>query len=327
MTKALILGGTGWLSSRIADRLLQDGTAVTCLARGRRPAPDGATLVTGDRAGIDPYRELDGEWDLVVDVSSSALQVARAVDELGDRAARWVFVSSISVYADDETVGTDESASRHPSSSAAEADYGAQKAAAEDAVGALRDRALSVRPGLIVGEGDPSDRFGYWAAAFARAGERPVLVPPLDGRAAQIIDVDDLAAYVVSSRAVGAVNAIGDSIALAEMLDAVRRATGHTAGVREASEEWLRARGVEYWIGARSLPLWLPADMPGFMTRRNERFLATGGSLSPLGETAARVVADERMRGVDRPRRAGLGRAEEEALLAELGGAERVARL
>lgn len=326
MTKALILGGTGWLSSRIARRLLDEGAAVTCLARGARPVPPGATLVVGDRTGADPYAALDGEWDLVVDVSSSALQVARAVDELGDRAARWTFVSSVSVYADDETVGADESAPRHPSSRAEDADYGAQKAAAEDAVAALGDRALIVRPGLIVGEGDPSDRFGYWAAAFARAGERPVLVPPLAGRTAQIVDVDDLAAYVASSRAVGAVNAVGDSIPLADMLEIVRGAAGHTGGVREASEEWLRARSVEYWMGVRSLPLWLPADMTGFMTRRNERFLATGGALSPLDATAARVVADELVRGVDRPRRAGLSRAEEADLLAELGGRSRSLR-
>lgn len=318
-TKALILGGTGWLSSRIARRLLGEGAAVTCLARGNRPAPDGAMLVVGDRDDAEPYAGLDGEWDLVVDVSSSALQVARAVDELGDRAARWVFVSSISVYADDETEGAGESAPRHPSSRAADADYGAQKAAAEDAVATLGDRALSVRPGLIVGDGDPSDRFGYWATAFMRAGERPVLVPPLDGRAAQVIDVDDLAAYVVSAQGVGAVNAIGDSIPLAEMLDVVRRAAGHTAGVREADEEWLRARGVEYWMGPRSLPLWLPASMTGFMTRDNERFLQTGGELRRLDSTTSRVVADETARGVDRPRRAGLSRAEEEQLLAELG--------
>lgn len=320
MTRALILGGTGWLSSRIARRLLDEGAAVTCLARGARPAPPGATLVVGDRTGAAPYTGLDGAWDLVVDVSSSALQVARAVDELGDRAARWVFVSSISVYADDETARADETAPRHPSSRAVDADYGAQKAAAEDAVAALGDRALSVRPGLIVGAGDPSDRFGYWAAAFARAGERPVLVPPLAGRAAQVIDADDLAAYVVSSGAVGAVNAVGDSTPLAEMLDVVRRAAGHTAGVREASEEWLREQGVEYWMGGRSLPLWLPNGMNGFMTRDNERFLATGGELSALDETVARVVADEEVRGVDRSRRAGLSRAEEEQLLAELGG-------
>ncbi|MFK0403939.1 NAD-dependent epimerase/dehydratase family protein [Microbacterium sp. NPDC090225] len=326
MTKALILGGTGWLSSRITRRLLDEGAAVTCLARGARPVPRGAILVVGDRTGADPYAALDGEWDLVVDVSSSALQVARAVDELGDRAARWTFVSSVSVYAEDETVGGDETAPRHPSSRAEEAEYGAQKAAAEDAVAELGDRALIVRPGLIVGEGDPSDRFGYWAAAFARAGERPVLVPPLSGRDAQVIDVDDLAAYVVSSRAAGAVNAIGDSIPLAEMLDVVCRAAGHTAGVREASEEWLRARNVEYWMGDRSLPLWLPTGMTGFMTRRNERFLATGGALSPLEATVARVVADERARGVNRPRRAGLSRAEEEELLADLGGRSRSLR-
>ncbi|MFX5768997.1 hypothetical protein ABTD97_20430, partial [Acinetobacter baumannii] len=83
----------------------------------------------------------------------------------------------MSVYRDDETGGTDESAPRHPAAQAGEDDdYARQKVAAEDAVQeGLGDRALLVRPGLIVGDGDPSDRFGYWAAAFLRALDEPVL--------------------------------------------------------------------------------------------------------------------------------------------------------
>jgi len=318
MTDVLILGGTGWLSGRIARRWRDAGATVTCLARGARPAPEGTALVHGDRDAPDAYAEVaDRDWDQVVDISSQATQVAGAVDALGDRAARWTYVSSMSVYSDDETVGADESAPRHPAALPGdEYEYGAQKAAAEDAVATLGERAFIVRPGLIVGDGDPSDRFGYWAAAFARAGDGPVLLPPLDGRGTQIIDVDDLAVYVVQATSTGAVNTIGDGHPLAEVLQTVRAAAAHTGETIVAEEEWLVAQSVEYWAGPRSLPLWLPPEMTGFMTRSNAAFRESGGRLRPLAETVERVMADERERGVDRDRRAGLTRAEELALLA-----------
>lgn len=321
MTDVLILGGTGWLSGRIARRWVDAGAAVTCLARGERPVPRGAELVRGDRDDPEVYSAVAArDWDQVVDISAQASHVAGAVDALGDRAARWTYISSMSVYADDETVGADESTPRHPPArSGDEDDYGAQKVAGEDAVGALGERAFVVRPGLIVGDGDPSDRFGYWAAAFLRAGDGPVLVPPLDGRMIQVIDVDDLAAAVVAGTAHGAVNAIGDGRPLAEVLQMMQAAAAHGGETVSADEGWLVARGVEYWAGDHSLPLWLPAEMTGFMTRSNRRYLATGGTLRPLAETIARVVADERERGVDRARRAGLTRVAEMSLLAELG--------
>lgn len=321
MTDVLILGGTGWLSGRIARRWVDAGASVTCLARGERAAPDGAELVRGDRDDPEVYAALAAcDWDQVVDISSQAGHVAAAVDALGEHAGRWTYVSSMSVYSDDQTVGADESAPRHPPAQRGdEYEYGAQKSAAEDAVASLAEQALIVRPGLIVGDGDPSDRFGYWAAAFTRAGDEPVLLPPVDGRTVQVIDVDDLAAYVVATSASGAVNTIGDVHALTDVLDAVRAASGHAGETVVATEEWLLAQGVEYWMGERSLPLWLPAEMTGFMTRSNALFHATGGSLRPLSESIAEVVADERSRGVDRDRRAGLTRAEERALLAESG--------
>ena len=321
MTHVLILGGTGWLSGRIARRWLDAGASVTCLARGERLAPEGAELVRGDRDDPEVYTALTArDWDQVVDISSQAVHVAHAVDALGDRAARWTYVSSMSVYSDDETVGADESAPRHlPARPGDEYEYGAQKSAAEDTVGTLGERSLIVRPGLIVGAGDPSDRFGYWAAAFTRAGDEPVLLPPLADRMVQVIDVDDLAAYAVTTSATGSVNTIGDVHPLADVLGAVRAASGHTGETRIAAEDRLVEQGVQYWMGERSLPLWLPAEMTGFMTRSNARFHATGGSLRPLAETVADVVADERARGVDRVRRAGLTRAEERTLLAAVG--------
>lgn len=320
MTQVLVLGGTGWLSGRIARRWRDAGAEVTCLARGERPAPEGTTLFYGDRDDPHVFDELRGrEWDEVVDISSRADHTAMAVDALGDRAAHWTYVSSMSVYSDDVTEGLDESGARHtPAQPGDEYDYAAQKVAAEDAVITLGERSFIVRPGLIVGAGDPSDRFGYWATAFARAGIEPVLVPELAGRSAQVIDVDDLAAFLTTGPRHGIVNAIGDVHPLVELLSGIRSAAGHTGELLEASDGWLEAHGVQYWMGERSLPLWLPAEMPGFMRRDHGAYRAAGGSFRPLEETIRAVLDDERARGIDRERRAGLGRDDELVLIGRL---------
>lgn len=320
MTTALILGGTGWLSGRIAQTLVDSGAEVTCLARGGRPAPEGTVLVEGDRDASDAYAQLaTRHWDRVIDISSNARHVAAAVAALGEQAARWTYVSSVSVYSDDVTVGADESAPTHP---AAQPDdeyaYGQQKVAAEDAVGVLGDRALIVRPGLVVGVGDQSDRFGYWAAAFDRAGVGAVLLPPIAERITQIIDVDDLASYVATASISGAVNAVGQQHPLAEVLDVVQRAAGQAGDTVVADDGWLSEHSVAHWTGERSLPLWLPAEMTGFMTRSNAAYVASGGTLRPLVDTVSAVLDDERVRGVNRDRKAGLTRAAEEELIAEL---------
>ena len=317
MTNVLILGGTGWLSGRIARRLLVNGATVMCLARGGRPSPEGASLVLADRDDDEAYDAVSGrEWDHVIDVSSTAAHVEAAVAALGSHAARWTYVSSMSAYSDDETNGADETAPLHDAAAPGdEYEYGPQKVAAENAVRSLDDRALIVRPGLIVGEGDPSDRFGYWAAAFLRAEDGPVLLPPTEARDLQVIDVDDLVEFVITTDATGVINTIGDRHPLADVLSAVREQAGHAGEVVSAAEDWLVANGVEYWAGERSLPLWLPAEMTGFMSRSNARYRAAGGELRPLEDTIATVIRDEQERGVDRDRRAGLTRADELALL------------
>ncbi len=321
MTDVLILGGTGWLSGRVAQRWLLSGATVACLARGGRPAAEGATLLIADRDDPDAFDIAAArDWDHVVDVSSRADHVRAAVAALGERARRWTYVSSMSVYAADDTPDADETAPLHDAAQPGdEYDYGAEKVAAEEAVRSLGDRALIVRPGLIVGDGDPSDRFGYWAAAFLREGDGTVLVPETQGRYAQVIDVDDLADFLVSTTATGEVNAIGDRHPLGEVIERIRVATAHRGDTRTAGDEWLLAHGVQHWMGERSLPLWLPAEMTGFMSRSNDRYRAAGGALRDLDETIARVVADENERGVDRPRRAGLIRADEVELLRLLG--------
>lgn len=319
MTQVLVLGGTGWLSGRIARHWRDAGAEVTCLARGGRPAPEGTLLLRGDRDDAAVFDQLRSRrWDEIVDVSSRADHVRSAVASLGPAAARWTYISSVSVYPDDVAIGADESAPRYAAAQPGdEYEYAAQKVAAEDAVRRLGDRAAIIRPGLIVGAGDVSDRFGYWAAAFARAEDGTVLLPPTEGRFAQVIDVDNVASFALIAPTGRAVNAVGDPHPLGELLQRVRRAAGHTGAVVAATDEQLLAHGVNHWMGEHSLPLWLPDDMPAFSRHSNAAYREAGGELRALDDTIADVLADERERGLDRERRAGLSRAEELALLDE----------
>lgn len=326
MIDVLVLGGTGWLSGRIASCWLERGAAVTCVARGGRSAPVGAELVVADRDQRSAYeRVAERQWDEVIDISSHPGHVAAALEALARQTAHWTYVSSLSVYARADVVGQDESADTLPPTRPGdESDYGRDKAAAEVSVrGAMGERAAVLRPGLIVGPGDPTDRFGYWVSRFALAGDGPVLVPDAGDRRAEVIDVDDLADFAVDRAADGwggTVNAIGDVHALADVLGLAREVSGHTGVVVEASDDALESHGVGHWSGPRSLPLWLPADMPGFMTHRNELYRSVGGRLRPLRETLERTLVDERERGLERDRRAGLSRADELDILAALAG-------
>jgi len=321
MTDVLVLGGTGWLSGRIAERWRDAGASVTCLARGGRAVPEGTRLVVADREDPSAY---DGvaqrRWDHVVDISSHAAHVRAATAALRERARHWTYVSSVSAYAADDIAGADEAAELAPPAAADDPyDYRREKSAGEEAVrSAFAHRAAIVRPGLIVGAGDPTDRFGYWVARFASAGGEAVLVPDAPEARVQVIEVDDLADFVITVGAAsftGAVNAVGESLSLDAVLNTARAVAGHTGPVVAAPADWLRARGVAYWAGERSLPLWLPDDMPGFATRSNAAYRVQGGRLSPLGATMERVLADETARGLVRARAAGLAREDERALL------------
>jgi nucleoside-diphosphate-sugar epimerase len=324
MTDVMILGGTGWLSGRVARAWLDAGASVTCLGRGGRPAPHGAELIVADRTESGAYAGVaEREWDEIVEISSIPEHVAAAVDALAGRARHWTYVSSLSVYASNDEVGADERAAlSEPAQPGDEYDYSRAKAAAEASVrAAIGDRASIVRPGLIVGPGDPTDRFGYWVGRLALAGGAPVLAPKLAGLQTQVIDVDDLTGFIVergADRWAGTANAIGDTMPLGELIAQARDVADHSGPTIEADDEWLVAHDVQHWMGPRSLPLWLPRDMTGFSTRSNEAYRAAGGRIRSIRETLERTLADERDRGLDRERRTGLTRAEELALLAEL---------
>lgn len=316
MTRVLVLGGTGWLGGEIARRWVERGADVTAVARGLHgDAAEGVRLIVADRGSDGWAEELDGEWDEVVDVTNEPSHARAAVAALAGRCGHWTYISSVSVYRDHDRADASEDAPLVEPIDPP--DFPSAKVMAEAAVeAAVGGSALIVRPGLIVGPGDASDRCGYWPARFARGGS--VLVPDPAAQFVQVIDVADLARFVVSAgakRMVGRVDAVGPSIPMAEFFEAARVAVGFRGETVAVASEELRSAGVEYWAGPSSLPLWLPSDHAGMCRRSGAIFRSLGGTTMPLSETIDRVARDERARGIDRERRSGLTPDAERAVL------------
>lgn len=321
----LVLGGTSWLGGRIAHEGVVRGHAVTCLARGESGrAPVGATFVHGDRSRPGAYADvLDHRWDMVIDLARQPGHVRSAVDALGGVASHWTFVSTGSVYADQSGRLTEASAllDAFDGDVASPEEYGEAKVACEQAVVRLRHH-LIVRAGLIGGPGDRSDRLGYYVSRCALAGADDVLVPDVPEQPMQVVDVRDLAAWIVRAaeqRATGVVHGVGEPTTVGAIIDASAAVAESTGRRTPASPGWLRDHEVDEWMGPRSLPLWLPSSHHGMGMMDDAGALELGLVRRPLDETLADTLADEHQRGLGRERRAGLSRADELLLLDELG--------
>jgi 2'-hydroxyisoflavone reductase len=312
--KLLLLGGTHFLGRHLAEIALARGHRVTVFTRGKRPLPTALVghveALTGDR---DP-RNAPGlaalearEWDAAIDTSGYVPRVVGASAALlSERVARYVFVSSISVYAKADAPGIDEDAPLAALPDAATEDiaahYGALKAACESEVSkTLGARATIVRPGLIVGPYDATDRFGYWPARFVHPqllGDRGphAVVPAPRERPIQFIDARDLAAWILDlvERDVGGTfNAVSPRgrWTFGALIDACIRAASAPPEPLEVADAKLLAFHVEPWTG---LPLWLPANEPdhaGLMEASSDRAQAAGLVTRPLVETAVATAA------------------------------------
>jgi 2'-hydroxyisoflavone reductase len=330
--RLLVLGGTAWLGGCIASMAAESGHEVTCLARGVSGAvPDGVAWVAADRSQPRAYEQVSGrEWDVVMDVSSQPGQVKAAITALADRAGCYVFVSTCSVYADNATLGQDESGPLLPplDDDVMESvqSYGQAKVACEQHVWRAfgPDRALIARAGLIGGPGDTSGRTGYWPLRFARpaAGDGAVLVPDAPDLSTQVIDVRDLAGWLVDAstrRVAGIFNAVGAMVPLSRHIDAARAVAGHTGPVVRADPQWLLEQGVQQWMGARSLPLWVAdPDWQGFGARDSSEAQRAGLHTRPLEQTLSDTLAWELTRDHSGARGAGLSDDDERALLETL---------
>jgi nucleoside-diphosphate-sugar epimerase len=299
--RLLVLGGTKFLGRHAVEAALAAGHEVTIFTRGRTNAelfPEVQHL-RGDRDGDLGALE-GGEWEGVLDTSGYVPRIVRRTAELlRDAVGRYVFVSSISVYAD-FSLPVDESSPlaelEDPATEEVMEHYGALKAACEGVVEeTFGERSARVRAGLIVGPHDPTDRFTYWPRRIAAGGE--VLAPGSPAAPVQFVDVRDLAAWLVKLALEGpggVFNATGpaEPLSFAELLERARAAIGSDATFVWTEDERILQAEVQPWT---ELPLWLPgSDQAGMARADISRALAAGLVFRPLGETVADTLAWDR---------------------------------
>lgn len=302
--RLLILGGTRFLGRAVAAHANAMGHDVTCAARGLAgTVPHGARFIRVDRdepEGLAPLA--DKEFDAVVDVSRHPGQVRRAVAALKHRVAHWTFVSTVSVYADNRTIGqrADAAPLREPTAPeiehSTEETYGAAKVACEQAIG---ENAFICRAGLIVGPEDPTGRFTYWPMRLDRGGE--VLVPGAPDDAVQLIDVRDLAQWIVhaaQTRLTGCFDGIGPSSTRSQLLAECADALGSSCTYTWVDRTFLESHDIRRWSGPRSLPLWLPLpEFAGFNTRDTSPARDSGLTVRTFSATARDTLSWARTAG------------------------------
>jgi 2'-hydroxyisoflavone reductase len=331
--KLLIIGGTKFWGRHLAAAALARGHEVTLFNRGKHSPEsiDNIEQIQGDR-----HRDLDKlgggrRWHAVIDTCGYLPPSVRAsAGALKDSVDRYVFISSISAYADysnpnfDETAPlaqlTEEQSARAKAIDPAgdvtaatlEEMYGALKALCEqEAEKALPDKTLIIRPGLIVGSFDPTDRFTYWVMRVARGGE--VLAPGSPDRFVQLIDARDLSEWTVKmieTESRGVFNATGRpfELTMEKMLGEMKTIAGSDASFTFVSEEFLDCEKVVQWS---EMPLYLSEsreEIKGFLSVNIDKALQANLTFRPLSETIRDVLdwrktrAGELKAGIDSER-------------------------
>jgi 2'-hydroxyisoflavone reductase len=335
--KLLILGGTRFVGRHLVAVAHARGHEVTLFNRGNYSSEGlGAfEVVNGDRH-TELHKLKGRQWDTVVDTSGHLPRAVRAAAEvLADKVGQYVFVSSQNAYKDVSVPGIDETyplatltseqldranaidTSAQPSYAEL---YGGLKALCEQAAEeVMPNRVLIIRPGLIVGPDDYTDRFTYWPVRVANGGE--VLAPGTPDRFIQFIDVRDLAEWTVSlieRKATGAYNAHGvpKRTTMQHLLDACKSVTGSDAQFTWINEDFLLQEHVAAWS---ELPLWLPEaaapHLKGFMFISPDKAIAAGLNFRPLNETIRDTLTWQQTNRPDDVLKAGLDRDKERALL------------
>jgi len=321
----LIIGGTRFLGRHLVDAALAGGHNLTLFNRGKTDASLYPQLetITGDRE-TDLEKLAGRRWDVVIDTCGYFPRVVNiSAQALKDSARLYVFISSISVYSDFSRIGINEN---DPVGTLADENieditagsYGPLKALCEKAVElAFPSRALIVRPGLIVGPYDPTDRFTYWPYRVAAGGD--VLAPESPNVPVQIIDVRDLAGFViklVEKGITGTYNATGPAIELSfgEMLEICKWVCGSNAEFKWAPVDFLSANQVAPWS---DMPVWVPntPEDAGFSQVDISKAKTAGLSFRPLSETTRDTLTWASTRPVDYKWRAGLDTEREAQLL------------
>jgi 2'-hydroxyisoflavone reductase len=292
--RLLVLGGTKFLGRAVVECALARGHSLTLFYRGHTNPelfPEAETL-RGDRDGeLDLLRRRT--WDAVVDPSGYVPRVVqRSAQLLDDAVGHYVFISSVSVYADFSGPLREDNplAQLDPEHSPEElrddyANYGALKALCEQVVAdVFPDRHTSVRAGLMAGPHDPTGRFTYWPHRLARGGD--VVAPAPPERAVQFIDVRDLGAWTVDlceDRRSGTFNATHPGVPWGELIDSCARVVDGAARIVWLPDDFLAEQGVGEWM---ELPLWIrDSQWRGLHEADVSRALGAGLRFRPLDDT------------------------------------------
>jgi 2'-hydroxyisoflavone reductase len=334
--RILILGGTGFTGPHQVRYALSRGHQITLFNRGKQPHewPGAVEELIGDRNTGD-LKALEGrEWDVSIDNPTTLpFWVRDAGRVLHGKVKHYVFISTLSVYADnlkpaDESApvasytGKDAMAETLESLHAKGELYGPLKALSEkEAQQQFPGKVTIIRPGLIVGPGDETDRFTYWPVRLARGGE--VLAPGDGSDPVQIIDARDLAEWTIrmaETRTLGTFNATGPdhSLQMKEMLSGIAAAIHADARPIWVPADFLASEKVEAWS---DMPVWVPGrgDTAGFARRSIRKAVAAGLTFRPLDMTASDTLTWFRQQPAERQAKlkAGLTPEREQEVLAK----------
>jgi len=332
--RILILGGTGFTGPYQVRYALARGHRITLFNRGRQPTewPHEVEELVGDR-NVGDLKALEGrDWDVCIDNPTTLpFWVRDAGRALHGKVKHYIFVSTISVYAKDDAPADESAAVATYSGKDAMAEtleslhahmelYGPLKAVSEqEAKRRFPHITTVIRPGLIVGPGDPTDRFTYWPVRLSRGGD--VLAPGDGADPVQFIDARDLAEWTIrmaESRTFGTFNATGpeNALNLREMLADIARGTHSDAHITWVSADFLEEQNVQPWS---DMPVWVPGqgDSAGFARRSIRKAVAAGLVFRPLPMTAADTLGWFRGQSEERQAKllAGLSPEREAALL------------
>lgn len=326
--KFLILGGTVFLGRHIVVSALARGHEVTLFNRGQHN-PDlfpAVEKLRGDRNGdLSALVDIEGrQWDAVIDTSGFVPRIVRASAEaLRNSVKHYTFISSISVFTQIDKVGLDEDTQvamleDETVEEVTNETYGALKALCEQVVEqTMPDRALIVRPGLIVGPDDPTDRFTYWPVRTARGGE--MLAPGRPDQQTQFIDVRDLAAWIVrmvEAGKTGTYNATGPDYTLSwgqflEECKSVANSSTTLVWVGNAFAADLMEKEV-----ANFQP-WVPEEYASMRSVNCQKALSNGLTFRPLVDTIRDTLTWKNSSPTSKGLRSGLAPEQEEQLLRE----------
>ena len=324
----LVLGGTGFIGPHEINYARARGHNITMFNRGKTAPgmfPDVEALI-GDRD--DQLESLKGrDWDAVIDNSGFFPRHARLSAELlNGHVGQYMFVSSISAYGDALSVDDDEFSAPYAvmEDPTDESDhiygpsYGARKALCEQEITKVfGDKAINVRPGIITGTGDPTERLRHWLRRMVAGNE--ILVPGQEDLPVQYIDAADMCAWMVrlledgSGR--GPYNAVGaeEPYRARPLLEGLRDSTGSKSTLTWVDWEWIRSQTTEN----PSYGPWYGDGPISFMQVNNDRAMAAGLTFRPIADTAMDMIANLDQVPVQEGRRGGFSPETEAALLAK----------